>query len=120
MSAAALDLRVVVLPGSVTAAWCGAMLAGVGADVVQIEPPGGDAMRADRALFAAVHGGMSSRVVDPYDVGALDAVVGAADLVVVGADEPYAAERAVDRWTVADPALVVTRVSPFESSKQSG
>ncbi|HEU4841500.1 MAG TPA: CoA transferase, partial [Ilumatobacteraceae bacterium] len=116
MTAPALDLRVVVLPGSVAAAWCGALLAGVGADVVQVEPPGGDPMRADAALFAAVHGGMSSRVVDPYDVGALDAVVAAADLVVVGADEPYAAARAVDRWTAADPALVVTWVSPFGRS----
>jgi crotonobetainyl-CoA:carnitine CoA-transferase CaiB-like acyl-CoA transferase len=111
-----LDLRVVTLPGSLAASFCGSLLAAVGAHVVKVEPPGGEAMRADPALFAAVNGGVSSRVIDPYDIGALDAVVADADLVVVGGDGLYGATRAVDRWTVADPSLVVTWVSPFGRS----
>ena len=58
-------LRVVELPGSVAAAFCGTLLAGVGADVVKVEPPDGDPLRGDAALFAAVNGGTSSRIVDP-------------------------------------------------------
>ena len=116
MTEGAIDLRVVELPGSVAASYCGALLAAIGADVVRIEPPGGDPMRADPALFAAVNGGTSSRVIDPYDIGALDAAVAGADLVVVGDGEPYGAPQAVERWTAADPALVVTWVSPFGRS----
>lgn len=116
MSGLDLDLRVVELPGSAAASYCGALLAGVGADVVKIEPPGGDPLRGDPALFAAVNGGTSSRVVDPYDVRALDLEVADADLVLVGAAGPYGADRALARWTAADPSLVVTWLSPFGRS----
>jgi crotonobetainyl-CoA:carnitine CoA-transferase CaiB-like acyl-CoA transferase len=113
VSALDLDLHVVVLPGSVAASYAGTLLAAVGAHVVLVEPPGGDPRRADPALFAAVHAGMSSRVIDPYDVAALDAAVAAADLVLVGVDGVFGAGRGVDRWTAADPGLVVTWISPF-------
>ncbi len=98
------DLRVVVMPGSVAAAFAGRLLDGVGAHVVLVEPPGGDPGRAEPALFAAVHAGMSSRVVD----GPADDAVAAADLVLTGpGDVP------VERWMAADPTLVVARVTPF-------
>lgn len=121
MSDLCADLRVVELPGSPAASFCGALLAGVGAHVLKIEPPGGDPLRTDPALFAAVNGGKSSRVVDPYDTGALDAAVAAADVVLVGSrgsdgEDAFGAAPAVDRWLDADPTLVVTWVSPFGRS----
>jgi len=96
------DARVVVLPGSVATSYAGSLLAGVRADVVAVEPPGGSRLRADPALSAAVAAGTSSRVVDPYDTGALDPAVAGADLVLVGSDGPHGADRAADQMR-ADP-----------------
>ncbi|MFV0526352.1 MAG: CoA transferase [Acidimicrobiales bacterium] len=104
---------VAVVAGSPAALYCGRLLAGVGAEVTLIEPPGGDPTRNDPALFAAVAGGLSSR---PVESGprALDALVAGADLVVAGRDGPFGvgvADR--DRWAAAAPGLVITVISPF-------
>ena len=118
MTALCDDLRVVELPGSVAASFCGALLAGVGAHVIKLEPPEGDPLRNEPALFTAVNGGKSSRVVDPHDTRALDAAAADADVVLVGTggDDVFLADRLVERWLGADPALVVTWISPFGRS----
>src|SRR5262245_3088395 len=40
------------------------LLAEMGADVLKVEPPGGDPMRIYRELFAGLHGGKRSVVLD--------------------------------------------------------
>ncbi|MFV0258660.1 MAG: CoA transferase [Acidimicrobiales bacterium] len=110
------DVRAVVVAGSPAAAYCGRLLAGLGAAVTLIEPPAGDPTRADPALFAAAAGGLSSRVVepDPTDPRALDAHIADVDLVVLGRDNPFRAGRVdIDRWRAAFPRLVATVISPF-------
>ena len=103
-------LRVVELPGSAAAAYCGTLLAGLGADVVKVEPPDGDPLRGEAALFAAVNGGTSSRIVDPrVGDGELDELVAWADVVLVGRDHADL----IDTWTARHPSLVVTVVTPF-------
>ena len=46
-------LRVIDLSSGIAAAYCAKLLAGAGADVVKVEPPGGDPWRAWRAGSAA-------------------------------------------------------------------
>ncbi len=46
------DLRVVELGTGVAASWCGKAFADLGADVVKVEPPGGDRLRSDAGVFA--------------------------------------------------------------------
>jgi formyl-CoA transferase len=76
MAATALEgVKVLDLAGGVGAAWCARLLAGLGADVLRIEPPGGDALRRDGAnapavgagpspLFAHLHAGKRSLTLD--------------------------------------------------------
>lgn len=109
-------LRVLELPGSVAASFCGKLLAGVGAHVLKAEPPGGEPRRAVPTLFASVNTGKSSRVVEP-GCDALDELVASVDLVLVSRDDlgadAFSASTSIERWTTANPALVVTHVSPF-------
>ncbi len=58
------DLRIVELGGGVAAAWCGKVFADLGADVVKVEPPGGDVLRADRGAFAHLHTNKRSVVLE--------------------------------------------------------
>lgn len=46
------DICVVELGRGVAAAWCGKVFADLGADVVKVEPPGGDPLRSDPGSFA--------------------------------------------------------------------
>ena len=50
------DVRVVEIGGGVAAGWCGKAFADLGADVVKVEPPDGDPLRADRGdVHAPAH-----------------------------------------------------------------
>src|SRR3954452_18636346 len=49
------DLRVVEIGTGVAAGWCGKAFADLGADVVKVEPPDGDPLRADPGMFAHLH-----------------------------------------------------------------
>jgi glutaryl-CoA transferase len=51
-----LDIRVVERASSVAAAYCGRLLGMLGADVIKLEPPGGDAMRATHPRVTAADG----------------------------------------------------------------
>ena len=100
-----------------TGAFAGKLLAGLGADVVLAEPPGGSPLRTippfwqgapdpERSLFFWFYAaGKRSVVADPAQTAALAA---AADVVV----ETGFPSRA-DAWRAAHPRLVVASITPF-------
>jgi crotonobetainyl-CoA:carnitine CoA-transferase CaiB-like acyl-CoA transferase len=94
--------RVLDRTGDIAGPYCTKLLADAGADVVRVEPAGGDPLRRWRsgALFAFLNA--SKRSVT--EVGDLE--VGA-DLLVT--DGPMALERLWD----ANPTLVVVTITPF-------
>jgi crotonobetainyl-CoA:carnitine CoA-transferase CaiB-like acyl-CoA transferase len=94
--------RVLDRTGDIAGPYCTKLLADAGADVVRVEPAGGDPLRRSRsgALFAFLNA--SKRSVT--EVGDLE--VGA-DLLVT--DGPMALERLWD----ANPTLVVVTITPF-------
>jgi crotonobetainyl-CoA:carnitine CoA-transferase CaiB-like acyl-CoA transferase len=94
--------RVLDRTGDIAGPYCTKLLADAGADVVRVEPAGGDPLRRSRsgALFAFLNA--SKRSVT--EVGDLE--VGA-DLLVT--DGPIALERLWD----ANPTLVVVTITPF-------
>jgi crotonobetainyl-CoA:carnitine CoA-transferase CaiB-like acyl-CoA transferase len=123
-------LRVVELADE-TAAYAGLLLAGLGADVVKVEPPQGSRTRAigpfagspspETSLFFWQHNrGKRSLVVDPAsaaDIDTLVKLIGTADvLLLAGADAA---------WTLGHellgeaalraqfPRLVIARMTPF-------
>ena len=88
-------LRVVEVGSGIAAAYCGKLLADQGADVVKVEPPGGDPLRLWRAtdpdrpapgpLFRYLNTSKRSAVLDGAE---LAAVAAASDVVVAGTDTP--------------------------------
>lgn len=90
----------------------GALLADSGADVVALEPPGGHAFRSS-PFWPLTARGKRSVVLDPADRARLDALVGAADVVVVNEPAPRLARRGLDPDTLlaVRPSLVVAHVS---------
>ncbi|MET0371416.1 MAG: CoA transferase [Sphingobium sp.] len=96
------DVRVVSRAPGMAAAYCGKLLVDAGADVVLVEPEGGDPLRARRegGAFAYLNAGKRSIT----DAGAW---IGAADLLITGDAHEAAAARA------ANPALVVVAITPM-------
>jgi crotonobetainyl-CoA:carnitine CoA-transferase CaiB-like acyl-CoA transferase len=78
------DLRIVELGHGVAAAWCGKVFADLGADVVKVEAPEGDVLRADRGVFAHLHTNKRSVVLEsaPSAAGALGELLEDVDLVI--------------------------------------
>ncbi|MGH8997034.1 MAG: CoA transferase, partial [Acidimicrobiales bacterium] len=92
------------------------LLADFGADVVKVEPPAGDPMRA-RPGFAMWNRGKRSVVQGDVDV---DALVAAADIVVTGGGKPEHRLDAAEA-SAAHPGLVVLDLPPFlEETPWSG
>ena len=78
-------LRVVELSGRIAAAYCGRMLAGAGATVTVVQPPGGHPLRRRRPAPGVTPGGLWEFLSDGKDLaGAEDeaALVAAADVVL--------------------------------------
>ncbi len=86
-------------------AYAGRLFAGLGADVVLVEPPGGGPLRARGLLHQALNGGKRSIVLAPETAQARRLAEGA-DLVIAGAPLPFDPR-------AANPALVVMQLSPF-------
>ena len=89
MTSALDGVRVVDLTGGVAGPVAGMLLADLGAAVVKVYPPGGGPSRAEPGLHMWDRGKRSA-VLDPSrpaDLTALDALVGAADIVLVGPAE---------------------------------
>jgi crotonobetainyl-CoA:carnitine CoA-transferase CaiB-like acyl-CoA transferase len=86
----ALDgVRVVDLTAGVAGPVAGMLLADLGADVVKIYPPGGGPSSAEPGLHMWDRGKRSAALdpARPADLAALDRLIGAADIVLVGTPE---------------------------------
>jgi crotonobetainyl-CoA:carnitine CoA-transferase CaiB-like acyl-CoA transferase len=117
------DLRVIDFSTGIAGAYCTKLLADARADVIKVEPPGGDPLRrwtvadvdlrgADGALFQFLNTSKRSLVGQPSDPAILELVAGA-DLVVESF-EPAAFDAAglCERF----PGLVVLSITPFGRS----
>jgi crotonobetainyl-CoA:carnitine CoA-transferase CaiB-like acyl-CoA transferase len=117
------ELRVVDLSTGIAGAYCTKLLADAGADVIKVEPPGGDPLRRwsasgaelgdeDGALFRFLAGGKRSVLAGPSDLET-QLLCADADLVVESfAPDPFDARALCERH----PGLVVLSLSPFGRS----
>jgi CoA:oxalate CoA-transferase len=124
-----LDVKVVERDSSVATAYCGRLLGMLGADVVKLEPPQGDPMRAARprldtpdgrrvsALFEYLNCFKRSVCLDPLDgddLAVMDHLQASADVVLCYVDgDP---DRALDdyrRLSAANDGLIYVAVSGF-------
>src|SRR4051812_31211125 len=78
------DIKVVEIGSGVAASFCGKVFADLGADVVKVEPPGGDRLRSDPGAFAHLNTNKRSAVVEVSGGAArsLWALLHGADLVI--------------------------------------
>ncbi len=86
-------------------AYAGRLFAGLGADVVLVEPPGGGPLRARGLLHAALNAGKRGITLDWRSEDARRLAEGA-DLVIAGAPLPFDPR-------LTNPALIVLQLSPF-------
>ena len=124
------DLRVVEIAEEIAGPYCGKLLADLGATVIKVEPPDGDAMRRwgpfpDQAvdpersgLFHHLNAGKQGIALDLHDATERDTVlslVAGADVVVetLGVDGLDRHGLGPDVLAAANPDAVVVRVSPF-------
>lgn len=93
------DIGVVEIGTGVAAGWCGKVFADLGADVVKVEPPGGDGMRDDPGAFANLNTNKRSVVLEPS--GASEAellrLFEGADLIVETPGAGALADWGIDR-----------------------
>ena len=111
-------VRVVEFAQNAAVPQCGRLLAGMGADVVKVEPPEGDAMRhlaavtpTESRAFASINPGKRAIVVDLTSPGAapvVAALAGWADVVLVGLKATDVARYGLDwdRLSEINPRLV--------------
>jgi crotonobetainyl-CoA:carnitine CoA-transferase CaiB-like acyl-CoA transferase len=99
------DLRVVELGVGVAAGWCGKAFADLGADVLKIETPEGDSLRADAGMFAHLHTNKRSIAIDvtPANAGSLLEVLDGVDLVI---ETP--GYRSLDDWGIGRDQLLAS------------
>jgi crotonobetainyl-CoA:carnitine CoA-transferase CaiB-like acyl-CoA transferase len=98
--------------------YCTQLLAEMGADVVKVEPPGGDPMRVFAALFADLNVGKRSAAVDLKADEGRAAVLGlaaAADVVVEGFRPGVAARLGIgpDEVRAVNPGAVYCSISGY-------
>ena len=108
-------VRVLDLTSGIAGGYAGKLLADAGAEVVKIEAPGGDALRAggDAVVFGYLQRGTRSVVLDldaPGGAAALDDLASRADIVIE--DTPPAGSIA-PALCGAHPHLVVVSLSAF-------
>lgn len=102
-------IRVVELGGSVPAGYCTHLLAGYGADVVQVVEVGADALTPDEVAYLS----RGKRRVTT-DSASLDRLLGAADIVVDGRSRARGAVTPTAHEIFEQhPHLVVTALTPF-------
>ncbi|MGI8549918.1 MAG: CaiB/BaiF CoA transferase family protein [Dehalococcoidia bacterium] len=121
-------VRVVDLSGDVAGAYATRFFAAFGADVIKVEPPGGDPTRflppragdapEQSILFAYLNAGKRSVALDADDAAQREQLLGllaTADLVVESSAPGAWASRGVDLGDLleAHPRLVVCSITPF-------
>ncbi|MFB4306842.1 CoA transferase [Actinomadura sp. GTD37] len=119
------DVRVLECTGGVPGAYCGKLLVDAGAEVVKLEPAGGDPLRAWRAadapatgpaepapLFQFLAAGKRSVVADGVASGAALDLVRGADVVLVDGTGGWDLAAVRSRTAAADRTVVVG-ISPF-------
>jgi crotonobetainyl-CoA:carnitine CoA-transferase CaiB-like acyl-CoA transferase len=119
-------VRVVDVTSSLAGPTCGQLLAALGADVIKIEPPGGDHARAwgppfvngEGAMFLAANAGKQSRVLDLSSADGVDELLALADgaRVFVQSLRPGAAEAhgfGADVVRARNPAIVYCSIGAF-------
>jgi len=94
------------------------LLVSLGADVLKVEPPGGDPMRHYRGLFESINAGKRSVVLDLKDDAGRDralALADQADVLVEGFRPGVMARLGMDEATVRrrNPALVYCSISGY-------
>jgi crotonobetainyl-CoA:carnitine CoA-transferase CaiB-like acyl-CoA transferase len=94
------------------------LLVPLGADVLKVEPPGGDPMRHYAELFSSINGGKRSIVLDlkaGHDRAQAHELVAQADVLVEGFRPGVMARLGLDEPTVraAHPALVYCSISGY-------
>ena len=122
-------LRVADISEGLAAPFAAKLLGDLGADVIKIEPPGGDSARrrgpfADAddpeasAPFLYANTSKRSIVLGDADRGLRDRILAGADVVIAGEPEPRLAERGIgyDDLAAANPGLILVTVSGFGSS----
>ncbi|MCB0996489.1 MAG: CoA transferase, partial [Acidimicrobiales bacterium] len=114
------ELRVVDLSTGIAGPYCTKLFADAGADVVKVEPPGGDPLRTyvatgpapdgeDGVLFRYLNAGKRSIIGELGDVRVAE-LLGSADLVV---DDAATEHPAIEAAVVANPRLVSVSITPF-------
>ncbi|HEX2167202.1 MAG TPA: CoA transferase [Longimicrobiales bacterium] len=119
-------VRILELAQNLAGPYCGQILAGLGADVIKVEPPGGDAARAwgppfvDGAgsIFAAANRGKRSIELDLHleqDVTALRALIEQSDILIEAFRPGTFAAMGFDHDTVRgwNPALIYCSVLAY-------
>lgn len=114
-------LRVIEVGSEITAPYCTKLLVDLGADVVKVEPPGGDPLRrwgTSGGLFEYLNAGKRGLTVDlASDDAQIHALIAQADLLVenlpAGSADRW--ERGLDRDSLQriNPNLVVVRISDY-------
>ena len=123
----ALDgVRVLELATGVSGPYCGKLLAGLGATVIKVEPPGGDPTRGDgpfpgdiadrerSALFLHLNTGKRGHVFEGA-IEALAPLLAGADVVITAMQPAALSGAGIDftEWHARFPSLVVASVTPF-------
>lgn len=109
-------LKVLELASQIAGPYCGKQFADAGADVVKVEPDGGDPLRtwsADLAASTGARGVLFSYLnAGKRSVGEerREELVAAADLLVV--DETTSGD-SIERWRAARPELTVVSLTPY-------
>jgi crotonobetainyl-CoA:carnitine CoA-transferase CaiB-like acyl-CoA transferase len=111
------DISVVEVSSGVAATWCGKVFADLGADVVKVEPPSGDPLRADRGGFAHLNTNKRSATMEPSEASAprlLD-LIDEADLVIEAPAYAALADWGVDRSELmaSRPLLSIVSITGF-------
>ncbi len=123
-------VRVIDLTQGIAGPYCGKLLAGLGADVIKVEPPAGDYTRRDGPF---VHGdshpeksipflylntgkrGVTLDLEAPQASGLLRELAGSADVIIesLRPDQRAALGLTYDTLAAVNPRLVVTAITPF-------
>ena len=115
------DLRVVEVSDRIAGSYCGKLLVDAGADVVKVEPEGGDPLRRFSASGAAPSSGADSPLFSYLNAGKRSVTTGSetllarADIIVVTASRAAAITRGIDpqRLLGVAPHCIVVTISDF-------